>query len=218
MQALQIPQSQAEKQRLAEEKEQRTQDAIQGLKDKVFKNQSLWGCMSLWDILRHDSEPAKGDPWTCIESTKKEKATLWWPGAGALWLGPILSIGEAMSKHALHAKAAEMSETLLDKSKKKHKKHLPSEHWVYRFLEQNLKLALKWPTGLDVVCTQNFNPAIVSQHFQVLGDFLDKYGIPLENVYNMDEKGIQLGGGQKSWWHSISICSGPAKLCEDTKC
>ena len=41
MQALQIPQSQAEKQRLAEEKEQRTQDAIQGLKDKVFKNQSL---------------------------------------------------------------------------------------------------------------------------------------------------------------------------------
>ena len=134
------------------------------------------------------------------------------------WVLFSAEIGEAMSKHALHAKAAEMSETLLDKSKKKHKKHLPSEHWVYRFLEQNLKLALKWPTGLDVVCTQNFNPAIVSQHFQVLGDFLDKYGIPLENVYNMDEKGIQLGGGQKSWWHSISICSGPAKLCEDTKC
>ena len=49
-----------------------------------------------------------------------------------------------------------------------------------------------------MVCTQNFNPAIVSQHFQVLGDFLDKYGIPLENVYNMDEKGFQLDGGQKS--------------------
>ena len=40
MQALQIRQ----KQRLAEEKEKRTQDAIQGLKDKVFKNLSEAAC------------------------------------------------------------------------------------------------------------------------------------------------------------------------------
>ena len=87
-----------------------------------------------------------------------------------------------------------MSETLLDKSKKK---HLPSECWVYRFLEQNPWLALTQPTGLNAVHAWNFNPAIVSQYFQVLGDFLEKYEICLENMYNTDEKGIQLGGGWK---------------------
>ena len=42
-------------------------------------------------LLCFNTELVKGDPWTCIENTKKEKATLWWPGAGALWLDPILS-------------------------------------------------------------------------------------------------------------------------------
>ena len=31
----------------------------------------------------------------------------------------------------------------------------------------------------------------------MLGDFLEKYDVPLENMYNMDEKGIQLSGGRK---------------------
>ena len=102
-----------------------------------------------------------------------------------------------MSKRTLRVKAAEMSETLQDKSKKKHKKHIPSEHWVYGFLARNSRLVLKRLTGLDAVCARNFNPAVVSRHFQVLGDFLEKYDVPLENMYNMDEKGIQLGGGRK---------------------
>ena len=43
----------------------------------------------------------------------------------------------------------------------------------------------------------NFNAAVVSQHFSLLGNFLNKYDIPPENMYNMGEKGIQLGGGRK---------------------
>jgi hypothetical protein len=41
----------------------------------------------------------------------------------------------------------------------------------------------------------NFNPAVVSQHFHLLDNFLKKYDIAPENMYNMDKKGIQLGGG-----------------------
>ena len=43
----------------------------------------------------------------------------------------------------------------------------------------------------------NFNPNVVGQHFQILGDLLKRFDIPLENMYNMDEKGIQLGGGRR---------------------
>ena len=83
------------------------------------------------------------------------------------WILYSAEIGEAMSKCALRVKAAEMSETLQDKSKKKHKKHIPSERWVYGFLARNSRLVLKRPTGLDAVRARNFNPAVVSRHFQV---------------------------------------------------
>ena len=43
-----------------------------------------------------------------------------------------------------------------------------------------------------------FNFTTVKQHFEDLDAILKKYDIPWENVYNMDEKGIQLGGGRKS--------------------
>src|SRR5882762_5227743 len=36
-----------------------------------------------------------------------------------------------------------------------------------------------------------------NHHFKLLGDFLKMHNISWENVYNVDEKGIQLGGGQK---------------------
>lgn len=52
-----------------------------------------------------------------------------------------------------------------------------SKKWVYAFLDRNPQLAMRRPTGLDAVHARNFNPP--------------------ENMYNMDEKGIQLGGGRK---------------------
>ena len=51
--------------------------------------------------------------------------------------------------------------------------------------------------GLDALHTCCFNPVVVSQHFELLVDLLNKFDIPPENMYNMDEKGIQLGRGRK---------------------
>ena len=123
-----------------------TRSQRQGLQE------SLWGCMSLWDIQDTIQNWWKGTHGPALK-TQKKRGLLSDDQEQVLcdWILFSVEIGEAMSKCALHAKAAEMSETLLDKSKKKHKKHLPSECWVYRFLGQNPWLALKQPTGLNAV-------------------------------------------------------------------
>ncbi|KIK73407.1 hypothetical protein PAXRUDRAFT_178526, partial [Paxillus rubicundulus Ve08.2h10] len=50
--------------------------------------------------------------------------------------------------------------------------------------------------GLDPKRAQCFNQAMVTMHFNVLKNILDTCKIPWSNVYNMDEKGCQRGGGQ----------------------
>ena len=42
-----------------------------------------------------------------------------------------------------------------------------------------------------------FNLTIVNHYFTLLKNFFVENEIPQENIYNMDEKSIQLGGGQK---------------------
>ena len=41
------------------------------------------------------------------------------------------------------------------------------------------------------------NPTAVAAFFDILKEVLQKYHIPVENIYNMDEKGVQLGVGQR---------------------
>ena len=53
------------------------------------------------------------------------------------------------------------------------------------------------PSGLDPKHAQCFNRATIDDHFCQLGEVLDAKGIPWANVYNMDEKGCQQGGGRK---------------------
>ncbi|KAJ3879597.1 hypothetical protein F5051DRAFT_309340, partial [Lentinula edodes] len=43
-----------------------------------------------------------------------------------------------------------------------------------------------------------FNYTTVHHHFNLLSNYLKDNDIPWENVYNMDEKGVQLGGGRKN--------------------
>ena len=52
--------------------------------------------------------------------------------------------------------------------------------------------------GLDPQCVQAFNEAIVTHHFKLLKLLIVRQRISLENIYNEDEKGIQLGGGRKN--------------------
>ena len=55
------------------------------------------------------------------------------------------------------------------------------------------------PTKLDPKQAKHFNKAIINDYFDKLEELYSRYpsGIPLEHVWNMDEKGVQMGGGQK---------------------
>jgi hypothetical protein len=51
---------------------------------------------------------------------------------------------------------------------------------------------------LDPKCACNFNASTVAGYFKLRNQVEEKYGpIPLEHQWNMDEKGIQMGGGRK---------------------
>jgi hypothetical protein len=45
---------------------------------------------------------------------------------------------------------------------------------------------------------QAFNHPTITRHFDLLEAIIKKYDIPTENIYNMDEKGVQHGGGHKA--------------------
>ncbi|KAG2065125.1 hypothetical protein BDR04DRAFT_1108961, partial [Suillus decipiens] len=72
----------------------------------------------------------------------------------------------------------------------------PSKNWIYHFLKQNPSIKLGQPSGLDPKWGQCFNQTTVEDHFKLLGEIMEELGIPWENVYNMDEKGCQRGGGR----------------------
>ena len=44
---------------------------------------------------------------------------------------------------------------------------------------------------------QAFNFSTADHHFKLLKSFIDKHSSPWENIYNIDEKGLQLEGGRK---------------------
>lgn len=71
------------------------------------------------------------------------------------------------------------------------------ENWVNRFRTRHPELKAKWTTGLEKCRAQSLNPAAVSGFYDVLHELVGEYSIPEENIYNMDEKGIQLGIGKK---------------------
>ena len=72
-----------------------------------------------------------------------------------------------------------------------------SKHWVHRFQARHPELKLEWTTGLEHCRAQTMNPTAVAGFYDNLKDILDKYDILEENIYNMDEKGIQLGMGKR---------------------
>jgi len=71
------------------------------------------------------------------------------------------------------------------------------ENWVHRFRARHSDLKLKWTTGLEKCRAQALNENNVTEFHDKLQELVDKYNIPEENIYNMDEKGIQLGMGKR---------------------
>ena len=69
--------------------------------------------------------------------------------------------------------------------------------WVKRFRAHHPDLKVKWSSTLEKCCAASLNPTLVNEYFDLLEETITTYNIPPENISNMDEKGIQLGMGQK---------------------
>ena len=67
------------------------------------------------------------------------------------------------------------------------------KHWVSRFLDRNPHLTSKFSTQVQKQRIVSSNPKILKQSFEVLGPLIKKNSIQPHNIYNMDEKGLQMG-------------------------
>jgi hypothetical protein len=65
----------------------------------------------------------------------------------------------------------------------------PNKNWIYGFLKHHPNIILSKSAGLDPKCTKAFNCPVVNQYFDELAELVEKLGILLENIYNIDEKG-----------------------------
>ena len=73
----------------------------------------------------------------------------------------------------------------------------PGANWIRKRSHAD-KIAERRARGLDPKRVQAFNEAVVTRHFELLESLIVRQSMPLENIYNEDEKGIQLGGGRKN--------------------
>ena len=55
---------------------------------------------------------------------------------------------------------------------------------------------MKWTSNLEKCQAQVLNPTAISEFYDILEELIDEYEITEGNIYNMDEKGIQLGMGK----------------------
>ncbi len=76
---------------------------------------------------------------------------------------------------------------------------LPNQRWVDRFRVRHPELAYSKSAPLDTKRAQCFNRTAIDQHFKDFAETLVAIGsVKPQNLYNMDEKGAQMGGGRKS--------------------
>jgi hypothetical protein len=72
-----------------------------------------------------------------------------------------------------------------------------SNSWVRRFLVRHPEIQTRWTTGLEKCRAMALNPTAVESFYKVVKELIDEHEIVPENIYNMDEKGIQLGVGKR---------------------
>lgn len=73
----------------------------------------------------------------------------------------------------------------------------PCRGWIPAFLRRNPDIKLSKSSGLDPRRAQAVNREVVGRHFDHFKKIIKDHAIPPENIYNMDEKGCQRGGGRK---------------------
>lgn len=70
--------------------------------------------------------------------------------------------------------------------------------WVYRFLPRHPDLKSRITVGLESCRAQALNRTTTSEFFEMLQNTITQYDIKPENLYNMDEKGVQMGLGARA--------------------
>ena len=110
---------------------------------------------------------------------------------------PFCYLVESTHSDNLKLKVFELSNRLQVQAKETGVEKGPGKHWIAHFLSRHPEIKLGRPTGLDPKCATMFNVTTVMHHFTLLSNFIQENSIPWSNIYNMDEKGIQLGGGRK---------------------
>lgn len=76
---------------------------------------------------------------------------------------------------------------------------IPGKTWHQHFECRHPELKLSRPSGLDPKRAQNFNKAAITHYFELCQKLKDDHpDLPPEHMWNMDEKGIQMGGGRKN--------------------
>jgi hypothetical protein len=71
------------------------------------------------------------------------------------------------------------------------------EVWPKRFLKRHLDLKMKKTAPLESARAKALNRHAVDEFFDMLTDVVKEYDVQPGNIYNMDEKGIQLGIGAR---------------------
>jgi hypothetical protein len=71
------------------------------------------------------------------------------------------------------------------------------ESWPKRFLTRHKDLKVKATMGLEKCRAKALNPTAVRGFYDILEDIVAEFNITPENMWNMDEKGVQLGIGAK---------------------
>jgi hypothetical protein len=62
-------------------------------------------------------------------------------------------------------------------------------------MDRHPELKGKMSTSLEECRARSLNPVAVHEYFNLLTEIIDRYEVKTKNIYNMDEKGVQLGVG-----------------------
>lgn len=77
------------------------------------------------------------------------------------------------------------------------------ETWPRRFRQRHPDLRVRWTVALEECRARALNQNVVHNFFEMYSELMEKYEIQPQNLYNMDEKGIQLGVGKRS--HAVLV-------------
>ena len=104
------------------------------------------------------------------------------------WIDHLGTTGRPLCKRTIRTRAQHLHPT----------QNKPSRNWIYLFLKRHPNIVLSTASGLDPKRAKAFNRPVVNRYFNEFAEIVQTHGIPIENVYNMDEKGCQRGGGKRS--------------------